>query len=136
MLLLVMRAMLLHVMFAMLLHNLPRNLLRNLPPAQKNHLAGLQRQLLRLSFFNVQQLMEVRREVQPCINKNKARAKTTQAYQDMAALQAGGAQGAGPAKVRASGSNLGKRTGLLYPPILFTPSTSTSTIHNIPPSHT
>jgi DNA polymerase epsilon subunit 1 len=45
---------------------------------QKNHLSGLKRTLLKLSFWNVQQLMEVRREVQPIITKNKAKARTTQ----------------------------------------------------------
>jgi len=45
---------------------------------QKNHLSGLKRKLLKLSFWNVQQLMEVRREVQPIIAKNKAKARTTQ----------------------------------------------------------
>jgi hypothetical protein len=48
------------------------------PPLQKNHLSGLKRKLLKLSFWNVQQLMEVKRELMPEVMKNKARAKTTQ----------------------------------------------------------
>jgi hypothetical protein len=46
---------------------------------QRNHLSGLKRQLLKLSFWNTQQLMEVRRSVAPAVARNKARAKTTQA---------------------------------------------------------
>ncbi|GFH21468.1 DNA polymerase epsilon catalytic subunit [Haematococcus lacustris] len=53
----------------------------------KNHLSGLKRKLLRVSFWNSQQLQEVKRELVPVVAKNKARAKTTQdvmeALQDM-----------------------------------------------------
>ena len=47
-------------------------------PLQKNHLSGLKRKLLKLSFWNVQQLMEVRRGLQPMIAKNRTKARTTQ----------------------------------------------------------
>jgi DNA polymerase epsilon subunit 1 len=62
---------------------------------QKNHLSGLKRKLLKLSFWNVQQLMEVRREVAPAVARNKERARTTQAYADMAMLQPAGGGGGG-----------------------------------------
>ena len=47
---------------------------------QKNHLSGLQQQLLRVVFWNSQQLMEVRREMQPIIRRNKNKANVTDAY--------------------------------------------------------
>lgn len=60
------------------------------PHPQKNHLSGLQRRLLKVSTWNVPQLMEVRREVAPAVARNKARARTTGAYAQLAALQVGG----------------------------------------------
>lgn len=48
--------------------------------AQKNHLSGLQRKLLKLTFWNVQQLMEVRRDLFPVIRRNKAKLNSTAAY--------------------------------------------------------
>ena len=47
---------------------------------QKNHLAGLQRKLLRVSFWNVQQLMDVKREVQPLVQRNQGKGSATDAY--------------------------------------------------------
>ena len=47
---------------------------------QKNHLSGLQQQLLKVVFWNSQQLMEVRREMQPIIRRNKNKANVTDAY--------------------------------------------------------
>ena len=47
---------------------------------QKNHLTGLKRKLLRLSFHNVQQLMAVRRDVAPIIRRNANKSSTAEAY--------------------------------------------------------
>jgi hypothetical protein len=47
---------------------------------QKNHLSGLQRKLLKVSFYNSQQLAEVKREVAPIASRNRAKSKTTAAY--------------------------------------------------------
>jgi hypothetical protein len=56
---------------------------------QKNHLSGLRRQLLRLSFWNVQHLMEVRREVAAVVRWNSSkRSSAANAY----ATAAGGEQ--------------------------------------------
>lgn len=40
-------------------------------PPQKNHLAGIKRQLLKVSFYNVQHLMDVRRDLVKVIRRNK-----------------------------------------------------------------
>lgn len=53
---------------------------------QKNHLSGLKRKLLKVSFYNVQHLMDVRREVAPIIAANSKRSTMADA---VAALQAG-----------------------------------------------
>jgi hypothetical protein len=50
---------------------------------QKNHLAGFKQKLLKVSFWNVQQLMEVKKEVSPMVSATKAKAKTTAAYADL-----------------------------------------------------
>lgn len=47
---------------------------------QKNHLSGLQQSLLKVIFWNSQQLMEVRREMQPIIRRNKSRSNVNDAY--------------------------------------------------------
>lgn len=57
---------------------------------QKNHLSGLQRKLLKVSFFNVQQLMDVRREVQPTISANSRRSAMASAVAALQAAQMGG----------------------------------------------
>ncbi|KAK3267055.1 DNA polymerase epsilon catalytic subunit A [Cymbomonas tetramitiformis] len=41
----------------------------------KNHLSGLQRPYLKISFYNVQDLMEVRKEIHPIVARNVARSK-------------------------------------------------------------
>ncbi|WIA29248.1 hypothetical protein OEZ86_011756 [Tetradesmus obliquus] len=56
----------------------------------KNHLSGLQRKLLKVSFFNVQQLMDVRREVQPTISANSRRSAMASAVAALQAAQMGG----------------------------------------------
>eukprot|EP00775_Hariotina_reticulata_P007932 gene7932-8128_t len=55
----------------------------------KNHLSGLKRKLLKVSFYNVQQLMDVRREVQPVITRNSRRSSMADAVAGLAAAQAG-----------------------------------------------
>jgi hypothetical protein len=57
---------------------------------QKNHLSGLKRKLLKVSFFNVQQLMDVRREVQPTITANSRRSTMASAVAALQAAQMGG----------------------------------------------
>lgn len=47
---------------------------------QKNHLSGLQQTLLKISFWNTQQLMEVKREMQPIVRRNKNKSNVTDAY--------------------------------------------------------
>ncbi|GAX75625.1 hypothetical protein CEUSTIGMA_g3069.t1 [Chlamydomonas eustigma] len=49
----------------------------------KNHLSGLQRKLLKVSFYNSQQLAEVKREVVPIVSRNRAKSKTTAAYSNL-----------------------------------------------------
>ncbi|DBA81285.1 TPA: hypothetical protein ACH3X2_006902 [Trebouxia sp. C0005] len=46
----------------------------------KNHLSGLQQQLLKVIFWNSQQLTEVKREMQPIIRRNKNKSNLTDAY--------------------------------------------------------
>lgn len=57
---------------------------------QKNHLSGLKRKLLKVSFYNVQQLMEVRREIQPTVNRNSKRSTMADAVAALAQQEAGG----------------------------------------------
>ena len=45
-----------------------------------NHLSGKKAVYIKLSFRTVQELMDVRRQLQPIIQKNKARASTSAAY--------------------------------------------------------
>ena len=47
---------------------------------QTNHLSGLQQSLLKVSFWNSQDLMEVRREMQPIIRRNKNKSSVNDAY--------------------------------------------------------
>jgi hypothetical protein len=56
---------------------------------QKNHLSGLKRKLLKVSFYNVQQLMEVRREITPTVNKNSKRSTMADAVAALAQQDAG-----------------------------------------------
>ncbi|KAK9830879.1 hypothetical protein WJX81_001263 [Elliptochloris bilobata] len=46
----------------------------------KNHLSGLQRRLLKVSFWTVQALMDVKHELAPAVRRNRAREATTTAY--------------------------------------------------------
>ena len=55
---------------------------------QKNHLSGLKRRLLKLSFWNVQQLMEVRRELAPVVARNRGRSGVADALTALRAEQA------------------------------------------------
>ena len=50
------------------------------PLLQKNHLSGLQQTLLKVIFWNSQHLMEIRREMQPVIRRNKNKANINDAY--------------------------------------------------------
>ena len=47
---------------------------------QKNHLSGLRQMLLKVSLWNTQQLMEVKREMQPIVRRNKNKSNATNAY--------------------------------------------------------
>lgn len=68
---------------------------------QKNHLSGLQRKLLKVSFYNVQQLMEVRRDIMPAINKNSKRSTMADAVAALAQQEAGAAGSSGRPRVSA-----------------------------------
>jgi hypothetical protein len=57
---------------------------------QKNHLSGLKRKLLKVSFYNVQQLMEVRRDITPTVNRNSKRSTMADAVAALAQQEAGG----------------------------------------------
>lgn len=43
----------------------------------KNHLSGLRRRLVKISFFNVQQLMDVKKQLQQAVQRNRARESST-----------------------------------------------------------
>ncbi|XP_053408498.1 DNA polymerase epsilon catalytic subunit A-like [Mercenaria mercenaria] len=45
-----------------------------------NHLVGLKRQYLKLSFLSVEDLMKVKREIHPAVRKNKERDKSNEIY--------------------------------------------------------
>lgn len=47
---------------------------------QKNHLAGIQRKMVKVLFNNVQQLMDVRREVMGIVARNKGKSGMADAY--------------------------------------------------------
>jgi len=49
----------------------------------EDHLSGQLRPLLKLSFRNVSELMEVRRELLPAVKRNNKRAQLTAAYEDI-----------------------------------------------------
>ena len=50
---------------------------------QKNHLSGLLHTFLKVSCYNVQDLMEVRKEVLPLSVRNRAREEAADAYDDL-----------------------------------------------------
>lgn len=52
----------------------------------KNHLAGHQRKLMKIEFDSTQALMEVRGELTPSINRNRANAKRSDAYSVLSSL--------------------------------------------------
>ncbi|KAL4450230.1 hypothetical protein ABPG77_010899 [Micractinium sp. CCAP 211/92] len=66
----------------------------------KNHLSGLQRKLLKLSFWNQEQLQQVRREIQPIVSRNKYRRDGTSAYQLLAEQQRPAAAKAGKERLQ------------------------------------
>ena len=43
----------------------------------KNHLSGIQRKLLKVSFWNVNQFNDVKREIGPILSRNRAKAKVS-----------------------------------------------------------
>ncbi|XP_052805264.1 DNA polymerase epsilon catalytic subunit A-like [Mya arenaria] len=45
-----------------------------------NHLVGLKRQYVKLSFLSVEDLMKVKRDIQPAVRKNKANDKSHEVY--------------------------------------------------------
>ncbi|ESW04397.1 hypothetical protein PHAVU_011G091900 [Phaseolus vulgaris] len=49
----------------------------------KNHLSGLRKSYLKLSFDTVQQLMDVKRDLMPSVERNKAKSDTTEAFVSM-----------------------------------------------------
>lgn len=68
-------------------------------PPQKNHLSGLQRKLLKVSFYNVQQLMEVRRDITPTVNRTSKRSTMADAVAALAQQEAGGGGNGGRPRV-------------------------------------
>ena len=50
---------------------------------QPNHLVGLKRKYLKLSFDSTQELMKVRRSLMPAIKKNQEREKSSDSYASM-----------------------------------------------------
>ena len=50
----------------------------------KNHLSGLKRRLLKISFWNVEQLVSVRREITPIVERNREKQEGTEAYNTLA----------------------------------------------------
>lgn len=55
----------------------------------KNHLSGLQRRLLKLSFWNVEQLVAVRKELSPIVARNRRHRDKTVAYDLMNTMHGG-----------------------------------------------
>ncbi|KOM50575.1 hypothetical protein LR48_Vigan08g140200 [Vigna angularis] len=49
----------------------------------KNHLSGLRKSYLKLSFDTVQQLMDVKRDLMPSVERNKAKSDTAEAFVSM-----------------------------------------------------
>jgi len=76
-------------------------------------LSGIQRKLLKVSFWNVQQLNEAKREIAPIVARNRAKSKTTAAYTDLH-RRSGGADGGGAMAVqvrRPAAQGYGDRAG-------------------------
>ncbi|XP_035661114.1 DNA polymerase epsilon catalytic subunit A-like [Branchiostoma floridae] len=65
-----------------------------------NHLVGLKRNYLKLSFPSVNELMKVKREIFPAVRKNKERDKANDAYTQMLASTFGGEEERGSTSKR------------------------------------
>lgn len=50
---------------------------------QKNHLSGLRKPYLKISFDNVQQLMDVKRDLLHVVEKNQAKFDAAEAYESI-----------------------------------------------------
>ena len=50
---------------------------------QPNHLVGLKRHYLKLSFSTVDELVKVRKEISPAVRKNRERDQANDAYTSM-----------------------------------------------------
>lgn len=50
---------------------------------QHNHLVGLKRNYIKLSFNTVDDLIKVKREISPAVRKNREREKSNDAYTSM-----------------------------------------------------
>jgi hypothetical protein len=50
---------------------------------QKNHLSGLRKSYLKLSFDTVQQLMNVRNDLMHVVERNKAKSDAAEAYESI-----------------------------------------------------
>lgn len=55
---------------------------RPIPP-QPNHLVGLKRNYVKLSFNTVDDLIKVKREISPAVNKNREREQSNDTYTSM-----------------------------------------------------
>lgn len=51
--------------------------------SKPNHLVGLKRNYIKLSFNTVDDLIKVKREISPAIRKNREREKSNDAYTSM-----------------------------------------------------
>lgn len=52
---------------------------------QKNHLSGLRKKYLKVSFDTVQQLMEVKRDLSHVVERNQAKFDALEAYESILA---------------------------------------------------
>lgn len=50
---------------------------------QPNHLVGLKRSYIKLSFNTVDELIKVKREISPAVRKNRERERSNDAYTSM-----------------------------------------------------
>lgn len=53
--------------------------------SQKNHLSGLHKSYLKISFDTVQQLMQVKKDLVHVVERNKAKLDTEDAYESILA---------------------------------------------------
>lgn len=56
----------------------------------KNHLSGIKRRVLKVSFYTQPDLLEVKREALPAVARNRRRAQAVDAYQSLMARRDGG----------------------------------------------